>query len=119
MKQHLGARARVDGSQVISPRLLTLREAGQYLSISEWTVRDWVLAGRIPALQLPPRRPREGDRPRQALRGVRVDKADLDAFIASLKDGAPDVQSGAQRNAPANTRGNTAAVPAVCPSGGR
>lgn len=101
------------------PRLLNLRQAAAYLGLSFWTVRDYVLAGELPTVQLPALRPREGDRPRQALRRVLVDREDLDAFIARCKTATADVQSGAPRNEPINPRETIRAVPAVCPSRSR
>ena len=65
--------------------MVDLRAAAVYLGCSYWTVRDWVLAGLIPVVQLPALRPREGDLPRQTLRRVLVDRADLDTFIESRK----------------------------------
>jgi hypothetical protein len=69
----------------VSPRLLDLRRAATYLGCSYWTVRDYVLAGFIPVVELPPLRPREGEGPRKTLRRVLVDLHDLDAFIESRK----------------------------------
>jgi hypothetical protein len=66
-------------------RLLNLRQAAAYLNLSFWSVRDYVLSGRLPYVQLPPLSPREGDRPRQKLRRVLVDIRDLDAFIEAHK----------------------------------
>ncbi|MFQ5946731.1 MAG: excisionase family DNA-binding protein [Anaerolineae bacterium] len=37
----------------ISPRLMTMREAAQYLAVSYWTVRTWVENGKLPAVRLP------------------------------------------------------------------
>jgi len=67
------------------PRLLNLRQAAAYLGCSYWTVRDYVLQGLIPVVDLPPLRPREGERPRRTLRRVLVDRADLDSFIETRK----------------------------------
>ncbi len=58
------------------PRLLTLREAAAYLSVSYWTVRGWVESGRLPHVRLPGRRL------------LRVDRADLDRLIAACRVGA-------------------------------
>jgi hypothetical protein len=69
----------------ITPRLLNMRQAATYLGCSFWTVRDYVLQGLIPAVEMPPLRPREGDRQRKPLRRVLVDRADLDAFVDSRK----------------------------------
>ena len=69
----------------ITPRLLNMRQAAEYLGCSFWTARDYILQGLIPVVDLPPLRPREGDRQRKTLRRVLVDRADLDAFIESRK----------------------------------
>jgi hypothetical protein len=69
----------------VMPRLFDLRQAAVYLGCSYWTVRDYVLAGLIPVVDLPPLRPREGERARKSLRRVLVDRADLDAFVESRK----------------------------------
>jgi hypothetical protein len=67
------------------PRLLNLREAARYLGVSYWSVRDYVLAGYVRSIALPPLRPRDGERPKRNLRRVLVDRADLDAFIEAQK----------------------------------
>lgn len=93
-----------------------MQDAAAYLGCSFWSVRDWILAGLIPTVNLPPLRPREGERPRQTLRRVLVDRADLDAFIEARKSGgAPDVQSRARPIEAGNTGPNRATVPALCP----
>jgi hypothetical protein len=69
----------------VRPRLLNMRQAAAYLGCSFWTARDYILQGLIPVVDLPPLRPREGDRGRKTLRRVLVDRADLDAFIESRK----------------------------------
>jgi hypothetical protein len=79
--------ARLESQPPVAPRLLDLRQAAVYLGCSYWTVRDYVLAGVIPVVELPALRPREGERPRKTLRRVLVDRADLDAFIESRKVG--------------------------------
>ncbi|MEO7190069.1 MAG: helix-turn-helix domain-containing protein [Vicinamibacterales bacterium] len=78
--------------EAVTPRLLSLKQAGEYLNVSAWTVRDWALAGRLPLIHLPALRAREGDRPKTSLRRVVIDRADLDAFIESLKDGPGQTQ---------------------------
>jgi hypothetical protein len=70
---------------VVKPRLLNMRQAAEYLGCSFWTARDYILQGLIPAVDLPPLRPRAGDRQRRTLRRVLVDRGDLDAFIESRK----------------------------------
>lgn len=76
--------------EAIAPRLLNLRQAAQYLGCSFWTARDYVLQGLIPVVEMPPLRPREGERARKTLRRILVDRADLDVFIEARKrrDGA-------------------------------
>ena len=69
----------------ITPRLLNMRQAAAYLGCSFWTARDYVLQGLIPVVDMPPLRAREGDRQRQTLRRVLIDRADLDTFIESHK----------------------------------
>jgi hypothetical protein len=76
------SRASAEG---IKPRLLKMRQAAAYLGCSFWTARDYILQGLIPVVDLPPLRPRDGDRRRKTLRRVVVDRADLDAFIESRK----------------------------------
>jgi Helix-turn-helix domain len=74
-------------SAAVAPRLLDLNQAAMYLGCSYWTVRDYVLAGVIPMVELPALRPREGEPPRKALRRVLIDRTDLDAFIDARKTG--------------------------------
>lgn len=72
-------------SPTVRPRLLNLRAAALYLSVSTWSVRDYALQGVLPYVQLPPRRPKEGELPGKSLRRVLFDQADLDAFIERRK----------------------------------
>ena len=72
-------------SEAIKPRLLNMRQVAAYRGCSFWTARDYILQGLIPVVDLPPLRPREGERPRKTLRRVLVDRADLDAFIEGRK----------------------------------
>lgn len=110
------SRAHDPGSPTISPRLLNLQQMADYLGCSYWTARDWVLAGLIPVVDLPPLRPREGERARKNLRRVLVDRADLDAFIDARKHGcSQDIQSVAAGIGAGNTRAKGASVPALCP----
>jgi len=69
----------------VVPRLLNMRQAAEYLGCSFWTVRDYILQNLIPVVELPPLRPREGERPRKKLRRILVDQVDLDAFIEARK----------------------------------
>lgn len=76
------------GARLPLPRLLSLRQAAVYLGVSFWSVRDFVLAGFLPTVQLPPLRPREGERRKANLRRVLIDQTDLDAFIEKRKGAA-------------------------------
>jgi hypothetical protein len=69
----------------VEPRLLSLKQAASYLAMSYWTVRDYVLQGLIPVVEMPALRPKPGDRPKRSLRRVLIDREDLDAFIHSRK----------------------------------
>jgi len=69
----------------VEPRLLNMRQVAEYLGCSFWTARDYILQDLIPVVDLPPLRPREGERRRRTLRRVLVDREDLDAFIESRK----------------------------------
>ena len=73
-----------DGPGVL-PRLLDVAAAAQYLGVSVWTLRDWHTSGWIAAVDLPPLRPREGDRPKRRLRRLVFDLRDLDAFVDGLR----------------------------------
>jgi hypothetical protein len=72
-------------TETIRPRLLNMRQAAAYLGCSFWTLRDYVLQGLIPVVNMPPLRAREGDRQPKTLRRVLIDRADLDAFVESRK----------------------------------
>jgi hypothetical protein len=72
----------------VTPRLLDLKQAAEYLGCSYWSVRDYCLQGLIPVVHLPPLRTREGDKPKKQLRRVLVDRNDLDAFIERMKSSA-------------------------------
>ena len=110
------SRSQLSGSSGVSPRLLNLRQTADYLGCSYWTARDWVLAGLVPVVELPPLRPREGERPRKTLRRVLVDREDLDRFIEARKHrGSRDIQSHARPIEAGNAGANRASVPAVCP----
>lgn len=69
----------------MSARLLNLKEAAQYLGLSYWTVRDYLLAGHLQAVHLPALAPREGERAKRQLRRVLIDRSELDAFVDRCK----------------------------------
>ncbi len=78
-----------DAAPTEKPRLLNMRQAAAYLGCSFWTARDYVIQGLIPSVDMPPLAPRPGSRRRKTLRRVLIDRADLDAFIASRRRRAP------------------------------
>src|SRR5262245_18062323 len=110
------------GSPTVQPRALNLHQAALYLGISYWSVRDYVLAGLLPVIEMPALRPRERERPRANLRRVLVDRSDLVRFIESRKtyqvgsdfrpDGAGVLQSPAPAKVPSNAGRN---MPVLCP----
>ncbi len=65
-----------------SARLLDLRSAAAYLSVSYWTVRDFILNGTIPSVKLPCPRARDG----RTIRRVLIDRNDLDRLIEDWKE---------------------------------
>ena len=68
--------------QYSAPRLLDLKAAATYLGLSYWTVRDLVLAGKLPSVKISC--PRSGDG--RTIRRILVDRHDLDAFIEQSKE---------------------------------
>jgi excisionase family DNA binding protein len=68
--------------QHAGPRLLDLKAAATYLGLSYWTVRDLVIAGRLPSVKIPCPRSRDG----RTIRRVLVDRHDLDTFIEQSKE---------------------------------
>jgi len=64
-----------DNKGSVRPRLVTMREAGHYLSVSYWTIRHWVDMGKLRAVRLP------GDG-----RLVRIEVAELDRLIVEGRD---------------------------------
>lgn len=55
------------------PRLLTLKQAAQYLGLTVWAMRERIWAGQIPVVQFPDGRKQY------------VDRQDLDIFIEKNK----------------------------------
>jgi hypothetical protein len=58
----------------LSPRLLSLPDAGRYLGVSTWTIRDYFAAGLLTRIKLPAACGGDLDR-------VLVDRLELDALI--------------------------------------
>ena len=71
-----------DRSDRIPARLFGLDDAAEYTATSYWTMRDLVIAGRIPHVRLPAPRSRDG----RSLRRILIDRADLDRFLDSCKE---------------------------------
>ena len=81
----LGPRARAE-VRLPPRRLLSLRQAASYLSLSYAQTRELVIRGHIPHIRLPC--PRAGDG--RAMRKFLIDQRDLDGFIDRHKHaGAP------------------------------
>lgn len=60
-----------NGAERPLKRLLTLREAAEYLSLSPWTLRKRIWAGVLPSVKIS--------------RLVLVDRVDLDAYVEANK----------------------------------
>jgi len=79
LKQHrmnTGTSGRAEPRQgSVRPHLLTMREAGHYLSVSYWTIRNWVESGKLRAVRLP------GDG-----RLLRIEVAELDRLVEECRD---------------------------------
>jgi excisionase family DNA binding protein len=73
-RRRLSKRAQHDESRAPS-RLVSLRQAAGYLSVSYWTVRNWVETGKLSAIRLGPKL-------------IRIERSDLDRFIGERKDAA-------------------------------
>jgi hypothetical protein len=80
----VGAQKGTTDHKTVAPRLLDLKAAGDYLSLSYWTMRDLVFAGVLPTVRIPCPR---GDG--RAIRRILVDRHDLDAFIEKNKEREP------------------------------
>ncbi len=53
-----------------------MRQAGQYLAVSYWTIRTWVESGKLHAVRLP-----------GGGRLLRIEITELDRLIADCRDG--------------------------------
>ncbi len=81
-----------DRAPTLSPRLLDVHSAASYLSVTAWTISDWVADGHLVPVDLPPLRPREGDRRKLRLRRLLFDRARLDEFVDRLKGAAAEAE---------------------------
>jgi hypothetical protein len=66
------------------PRLLGLAQAAAYLSLSVWTIREYLAAGVLTRVELP-------SATQGTTRRVLLDRADLDRFVETSKGGAEAV----------------------------
>jgi excisionase family DNA binding protein len=74
-----GVAGRAEATLAPGRRLLDVAEAATYLSVSPWTIKDLVAAGRLPRVRLPLGADRD-------LRRLLVDVRDLDALIDGSKE---------------------------------
>lgn len=74
-----------EASECVRPRLLNMRQAGEYSGCSFWTVRTTSCKGLIPVAAPAALARAEGARQRRTVRRVLVARTDLDAFIDSRK----------------------------------
>jgi excisionase family DNA binding protein len=64
--------------RVVNRRIVGIMKAARYAGVSRWTLRAWILEGRLPFL----RYPAKGGGEERTM----VDLDDLDAFIDRAKD---------------------------------
>ncbi|HWP34499.1 MAG TPA: hypothetical protein VNM66_02785 [Thermodesulfobacteriota bacterium] len=69
------------------PRLVDLEGAAEYLSVSPWTIKQWVAAGVLRPISLPAVERQR--RRRQGLRRVLLDRLALDALVEASREGRP------------------------------
>jgi hypothetical protein len=67
------------------PRLLGLADAGKYLGLSPWLIRDLIAAGTLRPVTIPLPPDRRGRRQDGAVRKVLLDREDLDALVSASK----------------------------------
>jgi len=65
--------------RIANRRIVGIQRAAEYAGVSRWTIRAWVLNGRLPAIRYP-------GKGRSDLRGSKIDLDDLDRFIAKSKE---------------------------------
>jgi hypothetical protein len=66
----------------ITPRLVDVADAGRYVAVSPWTIRDLIASGTLRPVRLPGAGGRD-------LRRVLLDLRDLDALVERSKDAEP------------------------------
>ncbi len=62
----------VEGAVVMNDRILTVREAAEYMRVSERTIRDWVKSGRLASVPI-------------GKREYRIQQSAIDKFIEDQK----------------------------------
>ena len=72
------------------PRLLSFKKAAEYVGVSYWLLRDWIIDGTLKPVRLPGSRLKKNGRvvanPKDhAMRKIMVDRADLDYLIDECK----------------------------------
>jgi hypothetical protein len=72
------------------PRLLSLRQAAEYVGVSYWLLRDYVLDGTLQPVRLPGSRLKKAGRvvansKDHSMRKIMLDRADLDRLIEDCK----------------------------------
>ena len=67
-------------SEPLQPRLLDTKQAAAYCSCSYWTLRSMLQQGHIPVVKFPSTKYQS-----RPSRRVLIDKADLDAWLLTLK----------------------------------
>jgi hypothetical protein len=71
------------------PRLLSIEQAGAYLNVSHWTLREFINAGDVPTVRLPrPQTPRQRKRAHanDTVRRLLIDRLDLDELVQRWKE---------------------------------
>ena len=68
----------------LTPRLLGVEDAAHYLSISGWSLREWISAGVVPTVRIA--LPSTGRRKGDTCRRILLDRYDLDSLIERSKE---------------------------------
>jgi hypothetical protein len=79
------ADSELSAADPVPRRLLNVDQAAAYMNVSGWTIRQWLAAGSLPSISLPPVPPREGDRAAIKFDRTLVDREDLDRLIEACK----------------------------------
>jgi hypothetical protein len=79
-----------DQLTVVRPRLLSLRQAAEYVGVSYWLLRDYVIDGTLKPVRLPGSRLKRDGRviansKDHFMRKIMIDREDLDKLIKECK----------------------------------